>query len=87
MACNHLRTRCLIAGSGARWAGHGTSFATPQVSATIALMLEQNPRLTLQDVRRILEQNATRIGGVAVNDQGAGILELDRAVIAARRSR
>lgn len=40
----------------------GTSFAAPQVSGAIALMLEANPDLGYRDVQQILAQSARRAG-------------------------
>lgn len=37
---------------------HGTSYATPTVSGTVALMLERNPRLSPQEVRSIVYSSA-----------------------------
>ncbi len=65
---------------------NGTSFAAPLVSGCIGLMLEQNPNLTFDQVRQILRDNATPLRNVPERIQGAGILEIDRAVIAARES-
>lgn len=64
---------------------YGTSFAAPQVSATIGLMLEQNPEISFDETCRILEATATPLSGVPSTAQGAGILEVDRAILAARR--
>ena len=41
---------------------YGTSFAAPQVSAIIALMLSVNPALTCDEVRYILESTASKVG-------------------------
>ena len=41
---------------------YGTSFAAPQVSAIIALMLSVNPTLTCDEVRYILESTASKVG-------------------------
>jgi subtilisin family serine protease len=40
---------------------NGTSAAAPNVSATVALMLEANPRLTARDVKEILAKTANRV--------------------------
>jgi len=40
------------------WEGSGTSFATPIVSGTIALMLQANPNLGYRDVQEILAASA-----------------------------
>ncbi|MDR3327923.1 MAG: S8 family serine peptidase, partial [Prevotellaceae bacterium] len=41
----------------------GTSFAAPQVSAVVALMLSRNPTLSRSDVETILYQTAQKVGG------------------------
>jgi len=65
----------------------GTSCAAPHVSATVALMLEQNPSLSFQDVVRLLRQNSYHLPGVSDYVQGAGVLEMHSAILAARASR
>ena len=40
---------------------NGTSSATPNVSATIALMLEANPNLTVRDIKYILAKTAKHV--------------------------
>ncbi len=64
----------------------GTSFAAPQVTATIAEIRRINPRLTNAQVRGILRQAATDTRAPR-NLEGAGILNPDRALELARRSR
>src|SRR5215813_4745646 len=63
----------------------GTSFAAPIVTSTIACMLEANPRLTPQQVKRILIDTAERVAGVKVERQGWGVVTPRRAVEAALR--
>lgn len=41
---------------------NGTSAAAPQVSGTVALMLERNPKLSYRDVKEILLSTARRTG-------------------------
>jgi serine protease AprX len=52
----------------------GTSFAAPIVSSIIACMLEANPRLTPQQVKRILIDTAERVPGIEVDRQGWGVV-------------
>lgn len=59
----------------------GTSGATPQVAATVALMLEANPRLTPNQVRKILEQTRITEPG---NNMVGGRLDVFAAVLAAK---
>lgn len=59
----------------------GTSGATPQVAATVALMKEVNPRLTPSQVRQILERTRTSHGG---NRDVGGQLNSEAAVLSAR---
>lgn len=63
----------------------GTSFAAPIVSSVVAQMLEANPRLTPQQVKRILIDTATRIASVSVDRQGWGTITPARAVERARQ--
>jgi serine protease AprX len=58
----------------------GTSFASPIVASTVACMLEANPRLTPQRVKRILIETAERVSGIAVERQGWGVIAPGRAV-------
>ena len=58
----------------------GTSFAAPIVSSVIAQMLEANPNLTPQQVKRILISNAERLPHYEVDRQGWGVIDPRRAV-------
>jgi serine protease AprX len=51
----------------------GTSFAAPVVSSTVACMIEANPALTPQQVKRILIDTAERLPGVEIDRQGWGV--------------
>jgi serine protease AprX len=63
----------------------GTSFASPIVASIIACMLEANPRLTPQQVKKILITTAERVVGVEVERQGWGVVTPRKAVEMARR--
>ncbi len=58
----------------------GTSFAAPIVSSVIAQMLEANPKLTPQQIKRILINSAERLPNYAVDRQGWGVIDPRRAV-------
>ena len=58
----------------------GTSFAAPIVSSIIACMLEANPQLTPQQVKRILIKTAERLPAIEVDRQGWGVVAPRRAV-------
>src|SRR6267154_840314 len=58
----------------------GTSFAAPIVSSIIACMLEANPRLTPQQIKRLLIDTAERVPDVEVDRQGWGVVAARRAV-------
>ncbi|HEY0547430.1 MAG TPA: S8 family serine peptidase [Pyrinomonadaceae bacterium] len=58
----------------------GTSFAAPIVSSIIACMLEANPDLTPQEVKRILIDTAERLPHIKVDRQGWGVVAPRRAV-------
>ena len=65
----------------------GTSFAAPIVSSIAACMLEANPKLTPQQVKRILIDTAERVAGVEVDRQGWGVVVPRKAVEMALRCR
>jgi serine protease AprX len=58
----------------------GTSFASPIVASVVACMLEANPKLTPQQIKRILIDTAERVAGVAVERQGWGVVVPRKAV-------
>jgi len=58
----------------------GTSFSAPLVAATVACMLQANPRLTPALIRQIVIATARRIPGASVERQGAGALDPRAAV-------
>jgi serine protease AprX len=58
----------------------GTSFAAPIVSSIIACMLEANPRLSPQQIKRILIKTAERVPEIEVDRQGWGVVSARRAV-------
>lgn len=58
----------------------GTSFSAPIVSSVIAQMLEANPGLTPQQVKRILISTAERLPRYEVDRQGWGVIDPRRAV-------
>jgi len=65
----------------------GTSFAAPIVSSIVACMLEANPKLTPQQVKRILIDTAERVTGVEIERQGWGVVVPRKAVELALRLR
>jgi serine protease AprX len=58
----------------------GTSFAAPIVSSVIAQMLEANPQITPQQVKRILISTAERLPHYEVDRQGWGVIDPRKAV-------
>ena len=64
----------------------GTSFAAPIVSSIVACMLEANPRLNPQQIKRILIETAERVHDVEVDRQGWGVVNARGAVELALRS-
>ncbi|HYH85612.1 MAG TPA: S8 family serine peptidase [Pyrinomonadaceae bacterium] len=58
----------------------GTSFAAPIVSSTVACMIEANPKLTPQQIKRILIDTADRLPNVEIDRQGWGVIAPRRAV-------
>jgi serine protease AprX len=62
----------------------GTSFSAPLAASVAARMIEANPRLSPQDVKRILLQTARPVGELPALRQGYGVLDPRGAVAAAR---
>ena len=62
----------------------GTSFASPQVTAIVAQMLQINPSLSPIEVRRLLRQTASQ-AATPDNRLGWGVVNADAAVRAAER--
>jgi serine protease AprX len=58
-------------------------FRSPQVTGTIALMLEANPNLTPAQVRDILQRTATPLAPYYQHEVGAGMLNAHAAVLQA----
>lgn len=69
-------------GGGQSWEkATGTSFATPIVSGTVALMLEDDPSLTPPDVRKRLQESADPPAGAVPDPQlGYGVVNPGRAM-------
>jgi serine protease AprX len=64
----------------------GTSFSSPIVASVVACMLEANPRLTPQQVKRILIDTSERVPSVEVERQGWGVVSPRRALELALKS-
>jgi serine protease AprX len=58
----------------------GTSFAAPIVSSLVACMLEANPKLTPQKIKRILIGTAERLPHYEVDRQGWGVVDPRKAI-------
>jgi serine protease AprX len=58
----------------------GTSFAAPIVSSTVACMIEANPHLSPQQVKRALIDTAERLPDIEIDRQGWGVISPARAV-------
>jgi serine protease AprX len=56
--------------------GTGTSFSAPQVAAAAALLLQQRPGLTNNQVKALLITTASALPGVPATAQGAGALDI-----------
>jgi len=61
--------------------GSGTSFSAPQVTGTIALMLDVNPSLTPAQIKDILQRTATPLLNYYSYEVGAGMLNAYAAVL------
>ncbi|HAO47431.1 MAG TPA: S8 family serine peptidase [Ferruginibacter sp.] len=59
----------------------GTSFAAPVVTSVIAQMLEINPELTPEQVRKLLFSTAKRLPGLPAEQQGYGVIHPGKAIV------
>jgi serine protease AprX len=73
-------TNVIHAGGGKYKHVDGTSFAAPIVASVIAQMLEANPSLTPQRVKRILIDTSIRLKEIEIDQQGWGMMIPARAV-------
>ena len=62
---------------------NGTSIAAPAVSGTVALMLQANPGLTPPLIKAILQYTAQPLPNYNLVQQGAGMLNIDGAIVLA----
>jgi minor extracellular serine protease Vpr len=69
----------------------GTSMSSPHVAGAVALLLQANPRLKAEEVRGVLQNSAEpKLWSLApgyglldhVHRQGAGMLQIDKAIMA-----
>ncbi len=66
---------------GSRWfRGGGTSQAAAFVSGAAALMIQQRPSITPDEVKETLTSSATPLPSADALGQGAGLLDLDQAL-------
>jgi subtilisin family serine protease len=73
--------------SGIYSTGTGTSYAAPQVTGTVALMLAQNPCLTNEEIESILKSSSVDVNNINVNyfgKIGSGRLNAASAVAMAK---
>jgi serine protease AprX len=64
----------------------GTSASAPVITGAVALMLEQDPSLTPDDVKLRLMQSADPFAGVPAGAQGAGVVDVPAALASTARS-
>ena len=64
----------------------GTSMACPLCAGVIAQILQVNPHLTPDQVKRILKDSAMPLRGVGENSQGAGVVKAVTAISLASRN-
>ena len=63
--------------------GSGTSQSAAWVSGVVALLLQNRPELTPDQVKKLLTSTARPLSGVASNAQGGGVVDVTKALAAA----
>ena len=77
----------LVTGTGAAYQfTTGTSVAAAEVSGIVALLMERNPALTPNDVRRILMGTAKHLGPKGDQQFGPGLVNALQAVTSANQA-
>ncbi|PPC79830.1 MAG: peptidase S8 [Hyphomicrobium sp.] len=66
--------------NGAYDISSGTSMAAAHVSGVAALMLERDPKLSPDDIRKRLKESARKVGRTTSNEMGAGIVDAAAAL-------
>ncbi|WP_051688244.1 S8 family peptidase [Desulfofalx alkaliphila] len=56
----------------------GTSMAAPHVTGTIALALQINPRLNLQQITELLKGSSQKLSSLSAEEQGYGLVNAER---------
>ncbi|MEZ5409016.1 MAG: S8 family serine peptidase [Acidimicrobiales bacterium] len=62
--------------------GSGTSQAAAVVSGAVALLLEAHPEMTPDQVKAMLKSTARPLAGTSANAQGAGVIDVGKALAA-----
>jgi serine protease AprX len=70
-------TSCLV-GGGFGDVGHGTSYAAPHVSGLAALLVQQDPARTPDNVRDLLISACKKLATGNANVQGKGLVSMLR---------
>ena len=62
----------------------GTSMATPHAAGVVALVMEANPELNIDEVKQLIKESATNMPGYEAWEVGAGYINARAAVAAAK---
>jgi serine protease AprX len=62
----------------------GTSMATPHAAGVVALVMEANPSLSIDEVKQVIKESATNMPGYEAWEVGAGYINARAAVAAAK---
>jgi serine protease AprX len=62
----------------------GTSIATSYTAGVAALMMEANPLLSIEEIKQLIAKSATQMLGYQAWEVGAGYIDIQAAVAAAK---
>jgi serine protease AprX len=62
----------------------GTSMSTPHTAGVVALMMEANPSLNIDEIKQLIKESATNMPGYEAWEVGAGYINARAAVAAAK---